>query len=204
MDTRVSVGGSYLTLPSMDGICSTRSRRSKSSSSLYWKYLILYTFVLISTLCVSCIQSYPHSTSLHVFEDDVSGDHYSESFQRMEGSHAKHRYSNHSSHSHHHHNNHDDSHSSERSGHRVRRSVRPTKNYDFKESDGNLPGAIMFQLDKKHSQEVFKIESPNRWVTVDTNGAVKVKEIWDYEQLGKEKTIDFWVFVTGPNLNGRF
>lgn len=59
----------------------------------------------------------------------------------------------------------------------------------------------MFQLDKKHSQEVFKIESPNRWVTVDTNGAVKVKEIWDYEQLGKEKTIDFWVFVTGPNLN---
>lgn len=62
----------------------------------------------------------------------------------------------------------------------------------------------MFQLDKKHSQEVFKIESPNRWVSVDTNGAVKVKEIWDYEQLGKEKTIDFWVFVTGPNLNGMF
>ena len=65
-----------------------------------------------------------------------------------------------------------------------------------------MAGAIMFQMDKKHSNEVFKIESPNRWVTVDMNGALRVKESWDYEQLGKEKTIDFWVFVTGPNLNG--
>lgn len=48
---------------------------------------------------------------------------------------------------------------------RTKRSVRPTKSYDYKESDGALPGAIQFQLDKKHPSEVFKIESPNRWVT---------------------------------------
>lgn len=82
-------------------------------------------------------------------------------------------------------------------------SVRPTKSYDFKESDGAMPGNIMFQLDKKHPSEVFKIESPNRWVSVDANGAVRVKEAWDFEQLGKEKTIDFWVFITGPNFQGR-
>lgn len=86
---------------------------------------------------------------------------------------------------------------------RTKRSVRPTKSYDFKESDGAMPGAIQFQLDKKHPSEVFKIESPNRWVTVDANGAVRVKEAWDYEQLGKEKTIDFWVFITGPNFQGK-
>lgn len=85
---------------------------------------------------------------------------------------------------------------------RSKRSVRPTKSYDFKESDAAVPGAIMFQLDRKHPLESFKIENPSRWVTVDANGAVRVKDAWDYEQLGKEKTIDFWVFVTGPNVNG--
>ncbi|RWS20234.1 Pt1-cadherin-like protein, partial [Leptotrombidium deliense] len=84
---------------------------------------------------------------------------------------------------------------------RRKRSVRPPKSYQFKEADGASPGTIMFNLDKKHSQEVFKLESANRWVTVDTTGAVRVKEPWDYEQLEKHKTIDFWVFVTGPNLN---
>jgi len=84
---------------------------------------------------------------------------------------------------------------------RSKRSIRPTKSYEFKESDAVTPGIIMFSLDKKHSSEVFKLESPNRWVTVDTSGTVRVKESWDYEQLGKDKTIDFWVLVTGSNLN---
>ncbi|XP_054165441.1 neural-cadherin-like isoform X3 [Oppia nitens] len=82
-----------------------------------------------------------------------------------------------------------------------KRSVRPTKSYEFKESDGSTQGMTVFQLDRKISEENYKIETPNRWVTVDLNGAVKVKEVWDYEQLGKEKTIDFWVYATGPHLN---
>ncbi|RWS13251.1 Pt1-cadherin-like protein [Dinothrombium tinctorium] len=86
---------------------------------------------------------------------------------------------------------------------RSKRSVRPPKTYEFKESDGSSPGAVVVSLDKKHPMEVFKLESTNRWVTVDTNGAVRVKEPWDYEQLEKHKSIDFWVFVTGPNLNGK-
>lgn len=86
---------------------------------------------------------------------------------------------------------------------RYKRSVRPTKSYEYKETDGAVQGMIVFQLDKKHPNEVYKIESPSRWVTVESTGAVKVKEPWDYEQLGKEKTIDFWVFVTGLNLHGK-
>lgn len=38
----------------------------------------------------------------------------------------------------------------------------------------------------------------SRWVTILANGEVKVKEKWDYEQLDKEKTIDFWVLVRIP------
>lgn len=83
-------------------------------------------------------------------------------------------------------------------------NVRSTKNYDFKETDGSSPGFIMFNLDKIHPSEVFKMESPNRWVSVDVHGAVRVKEAWDYEQLGKDKTIDFWVIITSPNLNGKY
>lgn len=86
---------------------------------------------------------------------------------------------------------------------RQKRSVRPTKSYEYKETDGSKPGKVMFQLDKKHPQETYKIENPIKWVEVDASGDVKVKEPWDFEQLGKEKTIDFWVFVTGPNLNGK-
>ena len=82
-------------------------------------------------------------------------------------------------------------------------NVRSTKSYDFKETDGSAPGFIMFNLDKIHPSEVFKIESPNRWVSVDTTGAVRVKEPWDYEQLGKEHSIDFWIIITSPNLNGK-
>ncbi|GFY52270.1 neural-cadherin [Trichonephila inaurata madagascariensis] len=86
---------------------------------------------------------------------------------------------------------------------RQKRSVRPTKSYEYKETDGSKPGKVMFQLDKKHPQETYKMEGPVKWVEVDSSGDVKVKEPWDYEQLGKEKTIDFWVFVTGPNINGK-
>ncbi|GIX91085.1 neural-cadherin [Caerostris extrusa] len=85
---------------------------------------------------------------------------------------------------------------------RQKRSVRPTKSYEYKETDGSKPGKVMFQLDKKHPQETYKMEGPVKWVEVDSSGDVRVKEPWDYEQLGKEKTIDFWVFVTGPNING--
>nr|XP_042909299.1 neural-cadherin [Parasteatoda tepidariorum] len=84
---------------------------------------------------------------------------------------------------------------------RQKRSVRPTKSYEYKETDGSKPGKVMFQLDKKHPQETYKMENPIKWVDVDSSGDVKIKEPWDYEQLGKEKTIDFWVFVTGPNIN---
>ncbi|XP_054709195.1 neural-cadherin-like [Uloborus diversus] len=86
---------------------------------------------------------------------------------------------------------------------RQKRSVRPTKSYEYKETDGSKPGKVMFQLDKKHPQEMYKIENPIKWVEVEASGDVKVKEPWDYEQLGKEKTIDFWVFVTGPNIKDK-
>lgn len=36
-------------------------------------------------------------------------------------------------------------------------------------------------------------------MTILANGEVKVKEKWDYEQLDKEKTIDFWVLVKQQN-----
>ncbi|RWS20452.1 Pt1-cadherin-like protein, partial [Leptotrombidium deliense] len=78
------------------------------------------------------------------------------------------------------------------------RFVRPAKRYEFKESDGASSGTFMFNLDTKDSQEVFKLKSSNRWVTVDSNGTVRVKEPWDYEQL-KNKTIYFGVFVALPN-----
>lgn len=52
---------------------------------------------------------------------------------------------------------------------------------------------VVFQLDRRTPNEKFRLETPNKWVTVDPNGAVKVNEPWDYEQLGKDKTIDFWV-----------
>ena len=39
-------------------------------------------------------------------------------------------------------------------------------------------------------------------MTVETNGAVRVKKKWDYEELGPEKTIDFWVIITNQGHNG--
>lgn len=84
---------------------------------------------------------------------------------------------------------------------RAKREIRLTKTYEFKESDGATQGMVVFQLDKQSPQETFRLEHPNKWVMVDPSGAVKVKEIWDYEQLGKDKTIDFWVECI---LNGKF
>ncbi|XP_022238578.1 neural-cadherin-like [Limulus polyphemus] len=86
---------------------------------------------------------------------------------------------------------------------RAKRSVRATKSYEYKESDGSIVHKIMFQLEKEHPKEVFEVESPNRWVQVDKAGVIRVKEPWNYEHLGKEKTIDFWVLISKPGASER-
>lgn len=87
---------------------------------------------------------------------------------------------------------------------RVTRAVRPTKRIEFAESDGDTEGRNVFQLEKETERETFKIRDDNPWVTVETNGAVRVKKKWDYEELGPEKTIDFWVIITNQGHNGTF
>ena len=79
---------------------------------------------------------------------------------------------------------------------RATRAVRPTKRTEFTEADGQVEGKIVFQLEKESEHETFKIRDENPWVTVEPNGAVRVKKRWDYEELGREKTIDFWVIIT--------
>jgi hypothetical protein len=79
---------------------------------------------------------------------------------------------------------------------RVTRAVRPTKKIEFTEADGETEGRVVFQLEKETERETFKIRDENPWVTVEPNGAVRVKKKWDYEELGPEKTIDFWVSIT--------
>lgn len=79
---------------------------------------------------------------------------------------------------------------------RVTRAVRPTKKVDFTEADGNTEGKIAFYLEKENEKETYKIRDENKWVTVGPNGSVIVKQKWDYEELGSEKTIDFWVTIT--------
>ncbi|XP_028049562.1 neural-cadherin isoform X3 [Monomorium pharaonis] len=79
---------------------------------------------------------------------------------------------------------------------RVTRAVRPTKKVDFTEADGNIEGKIAFYLEKENEKETYKIRDENKWVTVGANGSVMVKQKWDYEELGPEKTIDFWVTIT--------
>ncbi|KAF5298417.1 hypothetical protein FQR65_LT01195 [Abscondita terminalis] len=79
---------------------------------------------------------------------------------------------------------------------RVTRAVRPTKRIEFTESDGDTEGRNVFQLEKETDRETFKIRDENTWVTVEPNGSVRVKKKWDYEELGPEKTIDFWVTIT--------
>jgi hypothetical protein len=86
---------------------------------------------------------------------------------------------------------------------RVTRAVRPTKRTEFTEADGQLEGKIVFQLEKESEHETFKIRDENPWVTVEPNGAVRVKKRWDYEELGREKTIDFWVIITNSGAAGK-
>lgn len=78
----------------------------------------------------------------------------------------------------------------------VRRAVRPTKKIDFTETDGNVEGKIVFQLEKETDNETYKIRDDNRWIKVAPNGSVLVKEKWDYEELGPDKAIDFWVTIS--------
>jgi len=87
---------------------------------------------------------------------------------------------------------------------RVTRAVRPTKRIDFPESDGETEGRVVFQLEKETDRETFKIRDENPWVTVEPNGSVRVKKKWDYEELGPEKSIDFWVTITNNGNGGKF
>jgi len=81
---------------------------------------------------------------------------------------------------------------------RVTRAVRPTMRKEFPESDGSNAGQIVFQLNRENEFETFKIRDENPWVTIEPTGAVRVKKPWDYEELGPEKTIDFWVTISNP------
>ncbi|XP_044596396.1 neural-cadherin isoform X6 [Cotesia glomerata] len=83
---------------------------------------------------------------------------------------------------------------------RVTRAVRPTKKVEFFESEGDVEGKIVFSLEKETEKETYKIRDENKWVTVAENGSVRVKEKWDYEELGPEKTIDFWVTINNAKL----
>ncbi|XP_049964304.1 neural-cadherin-like, partial [Schistocerca serialis cubense] len=85
---------------------------------------------------------------------------------------------------------------------RVTRAVRPTKRIEFTEADGGTEGRAVFTLEKETERETFKIRDENPWVTVEPNGAVRVKKKWDYEELGPEKTIDFWVTITNAGGGG--
>ncbi|XP_019889152.1 neural-cadherin-like isoform X1 [Ooceraea biroi] len=87
---------------------------------------------------------------------------------------------------------------------RVTRAVRPTKKVDFTEADGNVEGKIAFYLEKENEKETYKIRDENKWVTVGANGSVMVKQKWDYEELGPEKTIDFWVTITNTEPCARY
>ncbi|XP_043276745.1 neural-cadherin isoform X3 [Venturia canescens] len=79
---------------------------------------------------------------------------------------------------------------------RVTRAVRPTMKVDFLESDGDVENKIAFSLEKDAERETYRIRDDNPWVNVASNGSVTVKRKWDYEELGDEKTIDFWVTIT--------
>lgn len=85
---------------------------------------------------------------------------------------------------------------------RVTRAVRPTKRIEFTEADGETEGRNVFQLEKETDRETFKIRDDNVWVTVESSGVVKVKKKWDFEELGPEKTIDFWVTITNAGNGG--
>lgn len=87
---------------------------------------------------------------------------------------------------------------------RVTRAVRPTKRIEFTETDGETEGRVVFQLEKETEKETFKIRDDSSWVVVEPNGSVKVRKKWDYEELGPEKTIDFWVTITNSDKAGKW
>jgi hypothetical protein len=87
---------------------------------------------------------------------------------------------------------------------RATRAVRPTMRKEFPESDGQQEGKVVFELSRENEFETFKIRDENPWVTVEPNGAVRVKKKWDYEELGPEKTIDFWVTISNTGKNNAF
>lgn len=95
-----------------------------------------------------------------------------------------------------------DAHILHREKRRVTRAVRPTKRIEFTETDGEIEGRVVFQLEKETEKETFKIRDENSWVIVEPNGSVKVRKKWDYEELGPEKTIDFWVTITNAEKGG--
>lgn len=83
---------------------------------------------------------------------------------------------------------------------RVTRAVRPTKKIDLSETDGENEGRVVFQVEKEAERETFKMREENPWVSVEPSGAVCVKKKWDFEELGPEKVIDFWVVITNPGI----
>uniref|UniRef100_T1J875 Cadherin domain-containing protein n=1 Tax=Strigamia maritima TaxID=126957 RepID=T1J875_STRMM len=88
--------------------------------------------------------------------------------------------------------------------HVKRSTVRPTKTVEYRESEGHQEGAVVFHLENKSGKEKFKLKEENNWVMVDAAGAVRVKRKWDYEELGSEKTIDFWVTITNTIHGGKY
>ena len=86
---------------------------------------------------------------------------------------------------------------------RQSRAVRPTKRKEYKETEGAIEGQVVFQLQKESDREYFKIrDSSNPWVTVERNGNVRVKKKWDFEVLGPEKAINFWVEISNAGSGG--
>lgn len=83
---------------------------------------------------------------------------------------------------------------------RVTRAVRPTKRIELSETDGENEGRVVFQVEKESERETFKMREENPWISVEPNGAVRVKKKWDFEELGPEKVIDFWVVITNPGI----
>lgn len=100
---------------------------------------------------------------------------------------------------------------------RKKRSTRPVAEATFPESKGSELGKIVFQLELKDPGDTYKLRDENRWVEVHPNGKVRVKQKWDYEELGPWKTIEFWVTISNnaresgrlnmiffPEINNRF
>ncbi|RWS06307.1 Pt1-cadherin-like protein [Dinothrombium tinctorium] len=80
----------------------------------------------------------------------------------------------------------------------------PNKIYEFMETDFSSSEQVVLNLGKKYGNETYSIKNENRWISVEPAGTVKVKEPWDYEQLGAEKIIEFDVIVNKSGVEGEF